>query len=183
MKTLAAVRIAANFGRACRSSYLCILLILPVLAQAQIQYDDSTGGFTIELPKIPTPYEDAYTHPSGLRLEVRGFSFERNGWTFALIYYDYPTTQNAMPDAYAILEGSRDGSARRTQSSVVYEQRTSVQGYPALDYWLQMPDSEYLVNRLVLKERRQYMMTVEFYGDTVPEEAARAIASFRLTAD
>jgi hypothetical protein len=152
--------------------------LLPLRWQTYTAPDNT---FTVELPGKPSvettqaPVEGGGTKPMTL-VSVK----PTNSTSYMCSYAEDKNIGDKSSDE--VLEAARDGSLGKTQGTVISQKRLTVQGYPALEMQARARGSSLLDARIVVAEKRLYLMvavtTVE--RDREPKVIQRMFDSFKV---
>ena len=165
---------------------MVVLLVLGTpssnaIANSDFQFESKAGRFGVSLPAIPSRHESSISRPDGWQVELYRFEVRQKDFILAIAYFDLPAVTPYNPTPEQLLEASRDGSLRRLKKhKLLREQRTNVQGYPALDYWVKIIGGPRLFSRVIIVDRRQYTLIIQYRGNSVPLRAKAALDSFRI---
>jgi len=144
-------------------------------------YTAPDGSFSIELPGKPV-------------VEIAQVSVEGGGAALMTSVSASPTSSTVYTCSYAegeniaskspeeALESARDGSLRKTQGTVISQKRTTVQGYPALDLQSRARGNSLIDSRLILTDKRFYMIMAVTTAPQDREEKTiqRMVESFKI---
>jgi len=97
---------------------------------------------------------------------------------------DPPVVESGGQSAEQVLTTARDGALARTQTMLVGETPTSVQGFPAEDFTARNAEGGIFDARLILQGKRLYMLTAAFPSESARRQdiVAAFFEDFRLTA-
>ena len=141
----------------------------------------SDGSFSVDLPGEPKVETAQAPVDGGGVVPVTMVSVKPSSSTVYMCSYldDENIGRKSADDA---LNSARDGSLRKTQGTVVSQNRTMVQGYPALDMQARARGNSLLDARFVIAKNRLYIIMA---ATTVPEDREaktiqRIIDSFKI---
>lgn len=144
-------------------------------------YRAPDGKFSIELPAEPAtetvqvPIENGGTKPMIIVSAETSKSTE-----YTCSYIEDETVQSESPDQ--ALDSARDGSLKKTQGTLISQERLALAGFPALDMKAHTRGDSLLDARMLIAGKRLYMIvavtTVE--SDREPRTIQRVFDSFRV---
>lgn len=144
-------------------------------------YTAPDRSFSVELPGEPAvettqaPVDGGGTMPMTL-VSVK----PTKNTAYMCSYVEGENIERKSPDE--ALESARDGSLRKTQGTVISQNRTTVQGYPALDMRARARGNSLLDSRMIVVDKRLYMILAVA---TVPKDREektiqRMVESFNI---
>lgn len=143
-------------------------------------------GFDLDMPADSKDIQiPAYNESGGTDQVQMMYAYPDAETSFSVAWADEPPVERVSGNsAEKTLDTARDDALARTQSSLISETRTNVQGYPARDFVGRNDGGGVFNARLILVGRRLYMLIAAFPSASArrDEDVARFFNSFRLTA-
>jgi hypothetical protein len=132
--------------------------------------DHSSDGFKVEMPTgVQETQVPAYNEQGGEEPVKMIFSNPSADTTFSVSWADNPPVARVnQRSAERTLEMARDDALNRTQTALVNESGTTLDGFPARDFTAQNANGGTMNSRLIYAGQRLYMLTAVF-----PSAAAR----------
>ena len=150
------------------------------------QVDRTPDGFRLDMPEDPKEIEiPAYTDRGGAEQVDMLFSTPDAQTTYSVAWADDPPVVRAdRPSVQRTLDAARDGALARTQTSLVSESSTRVEGFPARDFTGRNAEGGLFDARLVLAGTRLYMLVAAFPSAQASrqQDVSQFFDDFRLTA-
>jgi hypothetical protein len=130
----------------------------------------SGDGFRVEMPTgVQETQVPAYNEQGGEEPVKMIFSNPSADTTFSVSWADNPPVARVnQRSAERTLEMARDDALNRTQTALVNESGTTLDGFPARDFTAQNANGGTMNSRLIYAGQRLYMLTAVF-----PSAAAR----------
>ena len=160
----------------------------PVAHPATITWqkvDRSSDGFRVEMPtdvkQIQIP---AYSETGGTEQVNMIFANPSSDTTFSVVWEDSPPvarTADRTPDR--TLSDARDGAVARTQTTLVSDAATNIQGFPGRTFEARNSGGGVMNSRLVYTGSRLYMLTAAFPSVSArrQKDVTRFFNSFTIT--
>ena len=149
------------------------------------EVDRTPDGFRLDMPEDPKVIEiPAYTERGGAEQVDMLFSTPDAQTTYSVAWADDPpVVRAARPSVERTLNAARDGALARTQTSLVSQSDTRVEGYPARDFTGRNAEGGLFDARLVLAGTRLYMLVAAFPSAQASrqQDVSQFFDDFRLT--
>ena len=148
--------------------------------------DRTPDGFRVEMPEGPKEIQiPAYTNQDLDEQADMLFSAPDAQTTYSVVWADDPpVVQAGGRSAERIFDLARDGALARTQTTLVTQSNTTVDGFPARDFTGRNAEGGMFNARLVLARANLYMLIVTFPSASARREqdVDRFFSEFQLTA-
>jgi hypothetical protein len=144
-------------------------------------YTAPDGSFSIEFPGKPSVEAAEAPAEGGGSRPMTIVSVEPTKSTdYMCSYVEDDTIEGRSSDE--VLESARDGSLRKTQGTLISQERLTLQGFPALNMQAHARGNSLLEGRIILAGKRLYIImavtTVE--EDREPKTVQRVLDSFKI---
>ena len=147
--------------------------------------DRSSDGFRVEMPTgVQQTQIPAYNESGGEEPVQMIFSNPNADTTFSVSWADNPPVARInQRSAEKTLEMARDDALNRTQTALVNESATSLDGHPARDFTAQNGNGGTMNSRLIYTGPRLYMLTAVFpsAGARRDSDVTRFFNSFAIS--
>ena len=155
----------------------------PHIVWTTINHDKD--GFDLEMPSDSKEIQiPAYNESGGTEQVQMMYAYPDSETSFSVAWADEPPVERVSGNsAERTLDLARDDALARTQSALVSEIRTNLQGYPGRDFVGRNEGGGIFNARLVLAGRRLYMLIAAFPSATArrDEDVTHFFNSFHLT--
>ncbi len=147
--------------------------------------DRTPDGFQVQMPENPQEIQiPAYNSSGGADQVGMLFSTPDAETTYSIAWADDPPVVRAERDVpQQVLDTARDGALARTQTSLVNESKTTVQGFPARDFTGRNGEGGLFDARMILAGKRLYMLIAAFPSGSAmrQQDVTQFFDDFRLT--
>jgi len=148
--------------------------------------DRTPDGFQLQMPEDEREVQvPAYTDRGTIEQVDMLLSSPDGQATYSVAWADDPPVVRAeSPSVERTLDAARAGALKRTQTSLISESNTRVQGFPACDFTGRNAEGGLLDARLVLAGKRLYMLVAAFPSAQASSQqnVSQFFGDFRLTA-
>ena len=147
--------------------------------------DRSSDGFKVEMPTgVQQTQVPAYNERGSEEPVQMIFSNPSADTTFSVAWADNPPVARVnQRSAERTLEMARDDALKRTQTALVNESGTNIDGHPGRDFSAQNANGGAMNTRLIYAGQRLYMLTAVFpsAGARRDDDVTRFFNSFAIS--